>query len=145
MTPLPPDSDSAAGADGASDARPPRPPPPSSPVVPSNSAAGFDPLPDPAALPSAAPLLWPRRRELLTPAGAALIASLIGTGVALNRTARRFPHIVNRLAAVRHLPAERARLFDSLFFTTRPRRQGLPPRVLAELLAFRAWVDRRAR
>lgn len=56
-------------------------------------------------------------------------------------TARRHPHIVNRLAALWALPAELPAYFQELMLSRRAGRQGFAFEVLTELADLQSWVE----
>lgn len=62
-------------------------------------------------------------------------------GRLLGVTARRFPHVVNRLAAAWFSPADTTALLDSMLFSERAERQGFPVEVVAELTQVRAHYE----
>lgn len=51
-------------------------------------------------------------------------------------TARRYPHVVNRLARHWHHPRDLAAVFEDLLVSSRPGRKGFPPEVLDELIVL---------
>lgn len=62
-------------------------------------------------------------------------------GRLLGVTARRFPHVINRLAAAWFSPADTNALLDSMLFSERAERQGFPVEVVAELTPVRAHYE----
>ncbi len=70
--------------------------------------------------------------QSLTPKAHAWLAHLPPRYQPLN-TARRFPHIVNRLADLWATPANLPAHFDELLLSTRPGRRGFPFDTLTEL------------
>ncbi|HVL57556.1 MAG TPA: hypothetical protein VM491_13700 [Burkholderiaceae bacterium] len=85
----------------------------------------------------------------LDAAGAMLIARLAASDVSLRETTRKFPHVVNRLGAIWTSPGLLERAMNELLLTQRPRRQGFPPAVVRELVAFwefqQRWIRWRRR
>lgn len=94
------------------------------------AAHGASATPDEAALP----------RDALS-AEAAVLLRHDTLGPLLSVTARRFPHVVNRLAAAWFSPADMTALVDSMLFNERPERQGFPVEVVAELTRVRAHYE----
>jgi hypothetical protein len=61
----------------------------------------------------------------------------------LHQTARRYPHVINKLALAWHRDEAFDAVIDELLFTQRPNRQGFPPGVLRELVDLRSLHERR--
>ena len=75
-------------------------------------------------------------REPLDHRGEALLRQLPG-GLRLDVTARRYPHIVNQLAALWHDPRALDRCLEGLMIDDRRDRQGFAFEALAELADLR--------
>jgi hypothetical protein len=61
----------------------------------------------------------------------------------LHHTARRFPHVINKLADAWETTRDFDAVIDELLFTDRPARRGFPPEVLRELSDLRCLRERR--
>lgn len=94
------------------------------------AARGASAVPDEVALP----------RDALS-AEAAVLLRHDTLGRLLGVTERRFPHVINRLAAAWFSPADMTALLDSMLFNERPERQGFPVKVVAELTQVRAHYE----
>lgn len=66
------------------------------------------------------------------------------SGLPVPTLAKRFPHVVNRLAACWTAPFDVIDLLDELLLDRRGGRRGFPADALAELLALRRATMRRA-
>ena len=88
-----------------------------------------------------------RRRELLTEATRRFLESL-PAGVSMARSARDFPHVVNKLADAWSNYWALETLMDRLLIDERAHREGFPPPVIMELDAlrhYRSEMNARAR
>lgn len=83
--------------------------------------------------PSRPPLDLTPEGERLTPFGARWLQEL-PVPVRPAITARRHPHIINRLALLKNDRRAREEYFDSLFISSRPNRRGFAFEVLEELV-----------
>ena len=70
---------------------------------------------------------------------AAKLMSLLGPTLRPARLQALFPHVVNRLAAVWHQPAQFEREMEELLLNTRGNRAGFPSEIVAELIALREY------
>jgi hypothetical protein len=97
----------------------------------------------PGARIGVAPLSRAPRVTLTLPAHRLVIA-LHRSGLPVPTLAKRFPHVVNRLAACWAVPLDVIDLLDELLVDRRGGRRGFPADTLAELLALRGATMRRA-
>jgi len=67
------------------------------------------------------------------------LMSLLGPKMRLTRLHTLFPHVLNRLAAVWHQPAQFERETEELLLNTRDSRAGFPLEIVAELTALREY------
>jgi hypothetical protein len=70
---------------------------------------------------------------------AAKLMSLLGPTLRPARLQALFPHVVNRLAAIWHQPAQFEREMQELLLNTRGNRAGFPLEIVAELTALREY------
>lgn len=82
----------------------------------------------------------PLSRDALS-AEAVLLLRHDGLRSLLGVTARRFPHVVNRVAAAWFSPVDMTALLDSMLFNERAERQGFPADVVAELSQVRMHYE----
>ena len=67
------------------------------------------------------------------------LMSLLGLTVRPTKLQALFPHVLNRLAAVWHQPAQFEREMEELLLNTRGNRAGFPLEIVAELTALREY------
>jgi len=67
------------------------------------------------------------------------LTSLLPPRVRPNSLHTLFPHVLNRLAAVWHRPAQFEREMEELLLNTRANRAGFPPAIVAELTALHEY------
>lgn len=108
------------------------------PAAPGHLEAGTAVVERSATLPAPTERIEPPRapREPLDHRGEALLRQLPG-GLRLDATARRYPHIVNQLAALWHDPRALDRCLAGLLIDDRRDRQGFAFEALAELADLR--------
>ena len=67
------------------------------------------------------------------------LTSLLSPAVRPTKLQALFPHVLNRLAAAWHQPAQFEREMDELLLNTRDNRAGFPLEIVAELTALREY------
>jgi hypothetical protein len=87
---------------------------------------------------------WPRRpRPALDNRAHALVIGMQRIDEPIRGLARRFPHVLNRIAHAWVVPPAAAEIIDELLVDRRGGRRGFPADVLAELLLLRRHCRRR--